>query len=293
MVSTRRFVYRASGQSKVVKEIPSQDEAIRDLSLAEDTQIALGCQSKVGKEFPSQEEAIPELSPAEEPQIALSPQLSKDDLKAFLEGIQASTSNIHSISTALIKSGAVGGFVRFPKLPPELRFKIWKTCLPSQRIVEFYAKVVDKAGAGQTEANIGIKQAPHVFFRVTREARQIALERYSLQLSKSKYKLANTRIDLKTDFLCLAAKTAAFASLDLSILKHIWSPQAMLLKTIGTTWFKWNMALLEHLLKTFKVADELILFLPDRSGASGGPGEKKIVVRKMEDFLETREDISG
>jgi hypothetical protein len=210
--------------------------------------------------------------------------LSKDDLKAFLEGIQASTSNIHSISTALIKSGAVGGFVRFPKLPPELRFKIWKTCLPSQRIVEFYAKVVNKAGGGQTEANIGIKQAPHVFFRVTREARQIALERYSLQLSKSKYQLANTRIDPKTDFLCLAAKTAAFASLDLSILKHIWSPQAMLLRTIGTTWFKWNMALLEHLLKTFKVADELILFLPDRSGASGGPGEKKIVVRKMEDF---------
>lgn len=184
-------------------------------------------------------------------------QLSKDDLKAFIEGIQASTSNIHSLSTALINSNSVGDFLRFPKLPTELRLKIWKTCLPGQRIVEFYAKEVKerKAGGQQTERNIGIKQAPHVFFRVSRESWQIALERYSLQLSRSNYQLTNTRIDQKKDLLCLAAKTSAFGSLGMSTSKHLWSPQATELKTIGTNWFKWNAKLLAHLLKLFNVAD--------------------------------------
>jgi hypothetical protein len=191
--------------------------------------------------------------------VAFAPnQLSKEDLKAFLEGIQVSTSNIHSLSTALIASDAVGDFIRFPKLPVELRFKIWESCLPSQRIVEFYAKVVNDTDGNQMERNIGINQAPHIFFRVCRESRQVAMERYSVQLSKSKYQLANTRIDPKTDWLCLATNSI----LHMSYLKQIWSPEAGQLKTIGIAHFKWNAKLLGHLFKTFKGADELILLHP-------------------------------
>ena len=210
-------------------------------------------------------------------------QLSKEDLKSFLEGIQVSTSNIHSLSTALIDSGAVGDFIRFPKLPIELRIKIWKSCLPSQRIVEFYDKVVNKSDGNQMERNIGIKQAPHIFFRVCRESRQVVMERYPVQLSKSKYQLANTRIDPKTDWLCLATTSAAFNIRDMSNLKQIWSPEAAQVKTIGTTHFKWTARLLEPIFKTFKGADELILLLPHVvSSFAGIPVEKEQVFMKKE-----------
>jgi hypothetical protein len=212
-------------------------------------------------------------------------QLSKEDLKALLEGIKVSTYNIHSLSTALLASGAVGDFIRFPELPVELRFKIWKSCLPSQRIVEFYAKVVNDTDGNQMERNIGIKQAPHIFFRVCRESRQVAMERYSVQLSKSKYQLANTRIDPKTDWLCLATKSAANSILDMSNLKQIWSPEAGKLKTIGIAHFKWNATLLGHLFKTFKVADKLYLLHPTWPWCHpflGIPVDKEPVLMKAE-----------
>jgi hypothetical protein len=209
-------------------------------------------------------------------------QLSKEDLKAFLEGIQVSTSNIHSLSTALIASDAVGDFIRFPKLPIELRIKIWKSCLPSQRIMEFYAKVVNDTGSNQIEHNIGIKQAPHIFFRVCRESRQIAMERYSVQLSESKSQLANTRIDPKTDWLCLATTSAAFNIRDMSNLKQIWSPEAAQVKTIGTTHFKWTARLLGPIFKTFKEVDELILLLPRWCHPVRDPVEKEQVLMKTE-----------
>jgi hypothetical protein len=64
---------------------------------------------------------------------------SEDDLKALLQGIQAETLNVRSLSKALVASGCLGEFVKFPKLPPEIRQQIWKHALEGLRIVEFSA----------------------------------------------------------------------------------------------------------------------------------------------------------
>jgi hypothetical protein len=128
-----------------------------------------------------------------------STQLNRDDLNAFLEGIKASAATVQSHSRALVLSGAVGDFIYFPKLPPELRSKIWKYSLEGLRMIEVYRKSTFQRR--KRVFTLGVKQAPHPVFHVCQESRGVAMKKYTLQLSKSTLDLANTRIDPLEDLV--------------------------------------------------------------------------------------------
>jgi len=124
-------------------------------------------------------------------------QLCDDELKALLQGIQASVSTVRSVSNALKSSETVGGFIYFRKLPIKLRQKIWRHSLEGLRIVEVYRTWGLKRR--ERVPRLGVNQAPNPIFHVCFESRQVALKKYTLQLSISSADLANTRIDLEEE----------------------------------------------------------------------------------------------
>jgi hypothetical protein len=205
--------------------------------------------------------------------------LTKDELKSFLETIQASTTKIRSLSTDIVSSGVVGLFIKFPKLPLELRLKIWKFSLrQSSPVVKFFAKL--SSSGANSEHNFGVRQAPDILFQVCRESRQVATERYSLQISTSKSALANTRIDPRKEIFCFAPKKAKSHGpdyRDLFVLKSrpIWSYDVLRLKRIAITHQAPTVANFRDLLRKFTLVEEIIgvVDLFD----SGDTGEKELV----------------
>lgn len=63
-------------------------------------------------------------------------------LKTFVDSILATASTVETLSSKLATTGAIGQFIFFPKLPIELRLKIWELALPGPRIVEAYIREV-------------------------------------------------------------------------------------------------------------------------------------------------------
>jgi hypothetical protein len=204
--------------------------------------------------------------------------LTKDELKSFLETIQASTTKIRILSTDIISSDVFGHFIKFPKLPTELRLKIWKLSLRrSSPVVKFFAKL-SRSGVN-LELNFGVRQAPDILFQVCRESRQVATERYSLQISTSKSALANTRIDPREEILCFAPKKASSHEPDsrnLVFLKSpIWSYDVLQFKRIAITYQAATVANLRDLLRKFTLVEEIIGVVDHFD--SGDTGEKELV----------------
>lgn len=154
--------------------------------------------------------------------------MTKGDLSAFLEGIRASASTVHSLSTALISTEVAGKFTCFPKLPPEIRQNIWKHCIEGLRIIEVYRFWRRARGqGGELIPRLMVKQAPSPILHVCLESRQVALKKYSLQLSISRQELANTRIDPEADIICLPRLSWTQISYEEWFEGDMWSQEAL------------------------------------------------------------------
>ncbi|KAH8752615.1 hypothetical protein BGZ57DRAFT_958666 [Hyaloscypha finlandica] len=196
-----------------------------------------------------------------------SPPDERIDLEAFLQHIQTSARDVRSLSRTLIASDAVGQFVRFPKLPPEIRDKIWKHALEGLRIVEFYATsratwTLKYRHYKDGDFNIRILQNPHALFHVSHESRAVALKKYSLQLGAST-SLANSKVDPKEDLVCFPYIKGFTSYFRDSRFFHesIWSQEALKLEIIAIdsrVWHQWTIA---EVLRAFKCLTELVLIV--------------------------------
>jgi hypothetical protein len=63
------------------------------------------------------------------------------DLETFLRNIQSSAPYVETAQNALIASEVLSQFIEFPKLPQELRDKIWEHAVEGGRIVDVYSKL--------------------------------------------------------------------------------------------------------------------------------------------------------
>ena len=124
--------------------------------------------------------------------------------------------------------------------------------------MEFYAKL--SGLSVKSEHNFGIKQAPDVLFHVCRESRQVAEERYSLQISMSRLGLANTRIDPREEVLCYTPNLLYASVRDITMLKDpIWSQEVLQLERVAIHGDCANDASIQDLLLKFKVLGEIAI----------------------------------
>lgn len=94
------------------------------------------------------------------------------------------------------------GFHLFPRLPPELRRKIWRHGLPAPRVVNFDFISRFRNPPPHFETNYG----PPSLLHVCRESREVALESYEL-VFKSKGTSRAFYFDLRRDTLCFTMQT--------------------------------------------------------------------------------------
>jgi 2EXR family len=105
----------------------------------------------------------------------ISDELAQLALKSFMNNILASTSKIETLSGSLVTTGTIGQFIFFPKLPMELRLKIWTLALPGPRIIEIYQNFnIGIRFGNEIQAN----NPPPALFHVNREAREVASKKY-------------------------------------------------------------------------------------------------------------------
>ncbi|PMD42751.1 hypothetical protein L207DRAFT_581405 [Hyaloscypha variabilis F] len=193
------------------------------------------------------------------------------DLETFLRNIQSSAPYVETAQNALIVSEVLSQFIEFPKLPRELRDKIWEHAVEGGRIVDVYSKPakVEKISRlitsyPRTERDRDLKlhvlQRPHLLLRVCQESRAIVLRKYSLQLGQ-KF-IANNRIDPKEDLVCmlLGENWTSHSPLN-QFSKLIWSSEALKLEKIAIdrrSWYEWHV---HEILDTFKNLKQLIFLV--------------------------------
>jgi hypothetical protein len=96
-------------------------------------------------------------------------------LKTFLANILASASKIEALSESFLTTNPVGQFIFFPKLPIELRLKIWELTFPGPRIIEIYKQELCRS---EYQIEIQANNPPLTLFHVNREAREVASKKY-------------------------------------------------------------------------------------------------------------------
>jgi hypothetical protein len=107
--------------------------------------------------------------------------MSEEDLESVTSdnGEDASNASISNKATE-----PVGAFTYFPKLPAEIRLKIWKAALPGRRIIRIYLKIeprqphIDGQKKKPQVSRFVAAQLPPVGLRVCRESRIEALKEY-------------------------------------------------------------------------------------------------------------------
>lgn len=191
---------------------------------------------------------------------------SRADTEALLQSMQVATLSIRSLSTAVIVSGCVGDFINFPRLPKELRDKIWGYALEGLRIVELYT--TQRASStfweypvqylGVPNSSVSIRQRPHVLFHVSHEARKIAFKKKTLQLAWcAAPNMANSRFDPENDLICFPSHIVRNGDID----KIIWSQQASGLQQIAIDSRAWHHRHVVNILSSFRMLKELILIV--------------------------------
>lgn len=99
-------------------------------------------------------------------------------------------------------------FTCFPKLPAELRLRIWKYALPGPRLVRIYLKLEPRQPRQEGEkkkpqvSRLTTSQPPPVGLRVCRESRIEALKEYELAFP-TKTSPAQTYINFTTDTIIM------------------------------------------------------------------------------------------
>jgi hypothetical protein len=116
-------------------------------------------------------------------------------MKGALQSIQTSAGMIECASKDLSESNEPR-FSLFPKLPAELRLKIWKLALPGPRIVEVY---YDRAKHPWDENFIRFNTPPPAALHANWESRRVALEKYWLRLGTEEIKGCFAQIDPTED----------------------------------------------------------------------------------------------
>ena len=127
----------------------------------------------------------------------------------MLDGIQA----IHSLSGNVDSTGAVGDFVRFPKLPPELRREIWKLALPGTRIIEVTSED-DYYSRERGYRKLRLSCDMPVLMHVCRESRQVALEKYTVNLAGERFPNDCARIDPREDTIFIPLREDSLLSME-------------------------------------------------------------------------------
>jgi hypothetical protein len=94
-------------------------------------------------------------------------------------------------------------FHLFPKLPPELRRKIWHYGLPGPRVMSFDFVQRSRQSMPHFEANYG----PPPLLHVCHESREVALESYELIFRSRGSSRPPFYFDLKRDTLCFTMET--------------------------------------------------------------------------------------
>jgi 2EXR family len=129
-----------------------------------------------------QDLALSSLPTADNFQFEGSKPKSTETMEGLLQNMQTSAIEIESQTEGHLKSKEPI-FDLFPRLPPELRVKIWKIALPGPRIVEVYLDQVDDLSRGVHDV-IRVSTPPPVLMHVNFESRMVAREKYWLPLNE-------------------------------------------------------------------------------------------------------------
>ncbi|KAF4631318.1 hypothetical protein G7Y89_g6814 [Cudoniella acicularis] len=128
------------------------------------------------------------------------------DMTASVASLQSSILAMQSLGTQLNSAGAAGSFMLLPKLPRELRLKIWKASLPGPRVVKIGYELCEYCDyfeglCANCECYFGkVKTAQPLptALSVCRESRVEALKKYS---DKINFPTSFIRIDPRQDTL--------------------------------------------------------------------------------------------
>jgi hypothetical protein len=78
----------------------------------------------------------------------------------------------------LLSAVSLNEFTLFPKLPVELRLKIWRAALPGPRIIEAYYDYEESVNGDISDGVIRTNQPPPVLLSVCHESREETLRKY-------------------------------------------------------------------------------------------------------------------
>lgn len=183
--------------------------------------------------------------------------MSEEDLESVTSdnGEKFSTA---SVSNETIES--VGSFTYFPKLPAEIRLKIWKDALPGPRVIRIQLKFEPRQphAEGQKKkpqvSRFVASRPPPVGLRVCRESRIEALKEYEIGFP-TKTSRAQTYVNYDLDTLVLDTLGAYFPH----------TGRTMMNETTSTTKKRRPVILHKEFSKIrFLVIDERFLWTVDR-----------------------------
>ena len=95
-----------------------------------------------------------------------------------MSSIHSSVSEMQILANMLLSAVSLNHFTLFPKLPIELRLKIWREALPGPRIIEAYYDYHESSDGDISDGVIRINQPPPVLLSVCFESREETLRQY-------------------------------------------------------------------------------------------------------------------
>lgn len=95
-----------------------------------------------------------------------------------MSSIHSSVSEMQILANMLLSAVSLNQFIFFPKLPIELRLKIWREALPGPRIIEAYYDYHESSDGDISNGVIRTNQPPPVLLSVCFESREEALRQY-------------------------------------------------------------------------------------------------------------------
>ena len=103
-------------------------------------------------------------------------------------------------ATSKASRGVLEHFHVFPKLPPELRLKIWKLALPGPRVIKLWKQRLTGSSIGQSEEFVKAAYIIPRLLHASHEARSVGLLAYNLIYEK-RQELKPFYFDVKHDTL--------------------------------------------------------------------------------------------